>query len=187
MSRVRVAFETSISKADKVIGTISAIGAGVSGMLIIAATLLIVAYIINRQFIGQVWLFVEEWVGLGLVAIAYLSIAYTLRCGGHINVDIVMTRLSAWKRNIVDASVSLVALVVLGYMTERSVSWLVYVWQGHITSTGPMRTPIWGFSITMVLGMVMIDLEMILHLFRTLSAVVRRSGQTDGYLKVGGG
>lgn len=176
--------DKAISKADKIISPISAVGAGISAVLIIAATLLIFAYIINRQFIGQVWLFVEEWIGLALVPIAYLAIAYTLRCGGHINVDIVMVKLSPLKRNIVDVLVSLMALVVLVYMTERSISWLVYVWRNHITSFGPMRTPLWGFSLTMVLGMVMISLEMILHFIRTLVAVLRRSGQTDGYLRV---
>lgn len=176
--------DKAISTADRIIRPISAVGAGVSAILIIAASLLIVAYIINRQFIGQVWLFVEEWVGLALVPIAYLAIAYTLRCGAHINVDIVMVKLSPLKRNIVDVLVSLMGLVVLGYMTERSISWFVYVWKSHILSTGPMRTPVWGFSLTMVLGMVMISLEMILHFFRTLMAVLRRSGQTDGYLRV---
>jgi len=182
----KINVDKAISKIDKVIRTISVAEAGVSGALIVGMTVLIIAYVINRQFIGQIWLFVEEWVGLSLVPIAYLSIAYTLRRGGHINIDIVMVKLSPWKRNIVDALVSLVALVVLGYMTERSISWFIYVWQNHITSFGPMRTPLWGFSFTMVLGMMTISAEMILHLTRTLVAVLRKSGQTDGYLKVSG-
>lgn len=178
--------DKAISKADKVIGTISVVGAGVSGILIIAAGLLIVAYIFNRQFIGQVWLFVEEWIGLALVPVAYFALAYSLRCGAQINVDIGIRKLSPLKRNIVDILVSLIGLVVLSYMTRRSISWLVYVWQSHITTSGPMRTPVWGFSLTMVLGMIMISVEMILHIFRTVVAVIRRSGQTDGYLRIGG-
>ncbi len=171
-----------IDGADRIIHPISVAGAGVSGVLIIAAALLIVAYVINRRFIGQIWLFPEEYVGLALVPVAYLAMAYSLRCGAQINVSIVMSKFSPWKRNIMDLLASLIGLVVLGYMTERSISWFVYVWQRHVTSTGPMRTPLWGFSLTMVLGMVMISLEMILHFFRTLMAVLRKSGQTDGYL-----
>lgn len=182
MSRV----DKIISKTDKVIGTISNIGAGASGILIVAAALLIIAYIINREWIGQVWLFVEEWIGLALVPVTYLALAASLRYGAQINVDIVMRLLPSWRRNIVDVLVSLVGLVVLSYMTERSIVWFLYVWQGDITFPGPMRTPLWGVSLTMVLGMVMISLEMTLHFIRTLVAVVRKSGQTDGYLPVSG-
>lgn len=174
--------DKAISTADKIIGSISLVGAAVSGILIIAAFLLIVVYVINRDFIGQVWLFPEEYIGLTLVPIAYLSMAYSLRRGAQVNMSIIINKFSPWKRNIIDLLASLIGLVVLGYMTERSISWFVYVWQNHITSAGPMRTPVWGFSLTMVLGMVMISLEMILHFFRTLVAVVRRSGKTDGYL-----
>ena len=171
-----------ISRAKKIIRSISLVGAAVSVILFLTAFLLIVAYVINRKFIGQVWLFPEEYIGLSLVPIAYLSMAYSLRCGAQVNMSIILNKFSPWKRNIIDLLASLVGLFVLGYMTERSISWFVYVWQNHIVSTGPMRTPLWGFSLTMILGMVMIDLEMILHFFCTLVAVVRRSGKTDGYL-----
>jgi len=171
-----------ISRAKKIIRSISLVGAAVSVILFLTAFLLIVTYVINRKFIGQVWLFPEEYIGLSLVPIAYLSMAYSLRCGAQVNMSIILNKFSPWKRNIIDLLASLVGLFVLGYMTERSISWFVYVWQNHIVSTGPMRTPLWGFSLTMILGMVMIDLEMILHFFCTLVAVVRRSGKTDGYL-----
>ncbi|HEC96376.1 MAG TPA: TRAP transporter small permease [Euryarchaeota archaeon] len=177
--------DKAISRANKIIRSITLVGAAVSAILLLSAFLLIVAYVINRKFIGQIWLFPEEYIGLTLVPIAYLSMAYSLRCGAQVNMSIILNKFSPWKRNIIDLLASLVALFVLGFMTERSISWFVYVWQNHIASTGPMRTPLWGFSLTMVLGMVMLDLEMMLHLFRTLVAVVRRSGKTDGYLPRG--
>jgi len=145
-----------ISRAKKIIRSISLVGAAVSVILFLAAFLLIVAYVINRKFIGQVWLFPEEYIGLSLVPIAYLSMAYSLRCGAQVNMSIILNKFSPWKRNIIDLLASLVGLFVLGYMTERSISWFVYVWQNHIVSTGPMRTPLWGFSLTMILGNVII-------------------------------
>lgn len=171
-----------INRANKIIRSITLVGAAIAAILIFTAFLIIVTYVINRQFIGQIWLFPEEYIGLLLLPIAYLSMAYSLRFGAQVNMSLILNKFSPWKRNIMDILVTLVGLFVLGFMTERSISWFAYVWQNHIVSTGPMRTPLWGFSLTMILGMVMIDLEMILHFFYTLVVVVRRSGETDGYL-----
>jgi len=118
----KVNVDKAISTADKIICFISLVGAAVSGILLIAACLFIVAYVINRKFIGQVWLFPEEYIGATLVSIAYLSMAYSSRWGAQVNMSIIINKFSSWKKNIIDLLASLAGLVVLGYMTERSIS-----------------------------------------------------------------
>lgn len=182
--RIKDSSRMNIGKIDKVLSKISGAGAVVSGILIATASVLIFAYICNRQFIGQVWLFVEDWSGLSLVAIAYLGMAYTLRRGKHINVDMVVRLASPKVRNILDALISAVALGVLGYMLERSINWFLYTYRDDVRTASAMITPLWIPTVAMVVGMVILNLEMLIHFIRTVTALVRGSGETDGYLKV---
>jgi len=142
-------------KADKIAYYVSTAGAIVSGLIVAFTTIMIFANVINRQFIGQIWLFVEEYTALGMIPMAYLGMAYTLRWNKHIYVDAVITNFSPKTQTIVAILVSLFSLIVLVFMIERSWNWFAYTWSGHILSDGPMRTPLWLFSLSVVIGLIM--------------------------------
>ena len=174
-----------MAKIDDYLSRISGAGVVISGILIAASSLLIFVYILNRQFIGQVWLFVEDWTGLALVAIGYLGMAYTLRKGKHLNVDIFIRHASPRLRNILDVIISIVALCVISYMLERSIDWFIYAYKGNVRTPSAVLTPVWIPSITMIVGVFILQLEMLFHLIRTIIYVIKKSSETDGYLKVG--
>lgn len=174
-----------MTKIDNWLKKISGAGVVFSGTLIAVSSVLICLYIINRQFVGQVWLFVEDWTGLALVSIGYLGMAYTLRQGKHINVDIVIRHASPKVRNIFDMLISIVALGVISYMLERSIDWFLYTYQDDVRTPSAVLTPIWIPTMTMIIGIVILNLEMFFHLIRTVIAVIKQSGETDGYLQIG--
>jgi len=158
-------------KVDKVFYYISTAGAVISGLIVAFTTLMIFANVINRQFIGQIWLFVEEYTALGMIPMAYLGMAYTLRWNKHIYVDAVITRFSSKTQNIVAALVSLFSLIVLGFMIERSWNWFIYTWSGHILSDGPMRTPLWLFSLSVVIGLAMYFADTLFFMINKIMAL----------------
>ncbi len=165
-----------LKKLDKISYNISRIGAVISGVLIALIALMIFCYIINRQFIGYTWLFVEEWAGLSMVPMTYLALAYTLRWNQHIYVDALVGRFSLKTQNIIGFLVSLLSLIILGFIIERSVNWFMYTWIDHIASLGPMRTPLWPITISIVVGSVMYFID---TFFFMVQKVLNLIGRTD--------
>jgi len=149
-----------IAVCDNISYKISKIGAVVSGILVSLITIMIFMYIINRAFIGGVWLFVEEWTALSLIPIAYLGMGYTLRANRHLYIDVLTRKFSTKRKDLVSAIVSVFSLLVLGFMIERSYDWMMYTIHQQIKSTGPMRTPMWIFSCSMFLGFCMYAVDM---------------------------
>lgn len=155
-----------IQRLDAISYFISKASAIFSAFLISLTTVVIFAYVINRSFIGHVWLFVEEWSSMVLVAISYFGMAYTLRHNKHIYVDIIISRLKPKTKNTIEFIIAIFCLIVLGFMIERSINWLSYTIQGNIRSSGPMRTPMWIPTITMVIGLILYFVDMVFYLLK---------------------
>jgi len=165
-----------VKKLDKISYNISRIGAVISGVLIALITLMIFCYIINRQFTGYTWLFVEEWAGLSMVPMAYLALAYTLRWNQHIYVDALVKRFSLKTQNIIGILISLLSLVVLGFIIERSFNWFIYTWVDHIASSGPMRTPLWTITISILVGSVMYFVDTFFFMVQKMLNLIGKTG-----------
>jgi C4-dicarboxylate transporter, DctQ subunit len=159
---------------DKAFYWLSRAAAVIAGTFIALTTVMICAYIINRQFIGQVWLFVEEWTALLLLPISYLGMSYTLRWNRHLRVDILTMRCGPKLRNILTAAACLFSLIVLAFMIERGLDWFWYNWTEDVRSSGAMRTPLWIFSLSMVIGLVMYFIDTVFYFFDTFLVLMGR-------------
>ena len=69
-------FVKVIQKIDNFFNAVSKTCFALAALVIIGVTLLIFASVINRTFIGQVWLFVEDYATLALIPITYLVFGY---------------------------------------------------------------------------------------------------------------
>ncbi len=150
---------------DRVSYHISRAAAVISGILISLVTIMVFAYIVNRAFIGKIWLFVEEWTSLSLVPIAYLGMGYTLRWNRHLFIDVLTRKFNRKKRDTIAIAVTVFSLLVLAFMIERSLDWFAYTINQEIRSTGPMRSPMWIFSGSMFGGLCVYTLDMVFCLF----------------------
>jgi len=159
---------TIVTFLDGIFDDIARACAMIGAVLIIAITLIVTAGVINRQFIGQIWLFVEEWTALVLIPISYLTMGYTLRWNKHIYVDLLVKRFSPRAQHALSAAVSAFSLLVLGFMLERSWNWFHYTLKDAVTSSGPMRTPLWIFSASMFAGLVLFAVDMLFYFLRKL-------------------
>lgn len=166
---------------DRISYWMSKIGAIVSGIMIVLTIVMICAYIVNRQFIGQIWLFVEEWTALALLPISYLGMAYTLRWNRHLRVDVFTSRCGTRTQNILTIIVCIFSLVVMGFMIERGIDWFWYNWADNVRSSGSMRTPLWIFSLPMVLGLIMFFLDTFFYLINSLLSLFGRPERLKFY------
>lgn len=168
-----------LEKLDKAVSFISKLGAFTGALIVLLTTVMIFAYVINRAFIGQVWLFVEEWTALALIPMAYLGMAYTLRRNKHIRVDILVERFSPKVQRILEIFISVIALLVLGFMLERGINWFLYTLQDNIRSSGPMRTPLWIFTLILVIGLALYAIDTIFYIVHKFILLVDDKSNLD--------
>ncbi len=161
-------------KIDAGFDYFSRVCAFISGTLLVGVTLIIFAGVINRAFFGWIWLFIEEWSALTLIPISYLVMGYTLRWNRHLRVDLVVRQFSNRRQNALGIFAAIFSLVCLGFMIQASAEWFFYTLSKHVTSSGPMRTPLWVFSGSILFGLVLFAIDMLMLLVNRVLALVYR-------------
>lgn len=142
-------------------------GGVMAGLFIIAIVVLIMAQIVGRWF-GVIVPSTEDFSGYFLAASSFLALAYTLRSGGHIRVNILIRNLRGRWRS---AQEILVLLIGLGLATFMSV-WLVHMvwesWSFKEMSRGYVSIQLWIPQVPVAVGAVIFNIAMLDELIHTL-------------------
>jgi TRAP-type C4-dicarboxylate transport system permease small subunit len=99
---------------DNIIACLGYAGAAAGAISIISMILIINLNVFLRQFFNKPLFFVEEYSGYFLVVLVYMGLAFTAREGGHINVDIVVRRLSKRTRDGLEIGTLAVSIATMG-------------------------------------------------------------------------
>jgi TRAP-type C4-dicarboxylate transport system permease small subunit len=87
-----------------------------------------------------------------LVAAFFLSVSYTFRQKGHVNVDIFHSRLPPRARNAVTAGTELLAVVFIGIIFWQGVLTTWNAWGDKLVEFGIISWPTWASKIFVPLG-----------------------------------
>ena len=164
--------DNALNKIDKAVDRLSISAATISIIVILFMVLMVTVYVVVR-FAGGQWTFVEEWVGYLLVLMTFFGCAYALRSDGHVSVTVVIRLVPTKVRLWMAAITSLLALVVLVFFVERSISWLSYTWIEETVSSFTTHTPMWIPSMFVTTGMVIFTIAMAMHLVHRVISAVR--------------
>ena len=168
----------------KMIEKASWVGGVISGLSILLMTGLILLEILLRSITGISTLICEEYAAYLLVVFGAMALAYTLGSGGHIRVDLILSKLSPRARLIVDLICTITGFFVVVYLVVQSWGH----WQGSLssgqTSMYYSKTPVWVPQIFIVLGTGLFALQLlsrIAALFRDLGAAAsaKRAAEKD--------
>ena len=170
-----------VKKIDAVAFLISKIALWVCGFLLAGVTIMICAGVFNRLFIHDTWLFVEEWSGLLLIPMSYLAFGYTLRYNKHLKMDLVVKSLSVRKQNFLAIFSAAFSIFCLVFLLDFSYTWLSYTVQRSAVSSGPMQTPLWMFSLSIFLGLVLLAIDMVLFLANRVIFLLTGKGPLHYY------
>ncbi len=171
-------FEEPIKKIDRVVHILSWAAIFLAGATILYQALVQTAYVVARDFFGQEWRFFEEWSEYLLVFIAYFGLAYTFRAGGHIRMDMVVDHLPPRVKKGVDVIVSLLAVLIVGVMAYWSIQRIDYTWTNNVRSVWPSRMPMWIPYLSLPIGLILLDIEVLLHIAKTVRLAV--GGVSEG-------
>lgn len=151
----------AVKAVDTVAFHISKTAGFICGALLVGVVIIICAGVVNRLFIHQSWMFVEEWSGLALIPMSYLSFGYAHRYNKHLKMDLIVKNMSEKWQDIMAIFAAAFSLLCLIYLMGFSYNWFDYCITRDALSSGPMQTPLWMFALSILVGMVILTLDMI--------------------------
>lgn len=162
-----------MAKIDKVLASISSIGAGMGVVAIVIMVVVITVNVVARKTLGWAWLYVEEYSGYLLVLMVYLGLAYALRVGKHIRVELLVRRLSPKVSQYVELVTTLICLVILGYLLVKGIDYFLFSLEWGVKSEWYSESIMWPFHLLVPIGLTMFILGMAEHFIRLVVVVTR--------------
>jgi TRAP-type C4-dicarboxylate transport system permease small subunit len=135
-------------------------GAALSGIAVLLILALVCVEVVMRQGFNRSTMIADEIGGYLNVAVVFLGMAYTLREGGFIRVEILYERLAGSFRRAADLFsivVSLAFTVALGWYLALHVA---YAWQHGTRANSVLQTPEWLPQSVTVLGCILLALQL---------------------------
>lgn len=156
--------QTALSRADRLLFRLEAALNLISGIAIFLLVLLATANVLGR------WLFslpisgYVDWVEQSMAFIAFLGIAYTMRLGGHIRMDIVIGQLRGrllWFAECVSAVLMLLVTLVLIYGSY------LHFWRAYDIgdSSLDINLPTWPAKFVVPFALTVLALRLMLQLW----------------------
>lgn len=147
-----------------------------AGTCLSVMALLILTQIVARWF-GVIIPSTEDFSGFLLAATSFLALAYTLRSGGHIRVNLFIGHLQGPVRTFIEGSVLVVGLALIGYAAWFTTLLAVESYQFEELSQGYIPVPLWIPQVPMALGLLILSIALLDELILLLR------GETPHYLK----
>lgn len=152
-----------------------AAGAILAAICMVLIALLTLAQILGRLF-GVLVLDAGDFAGYAMAGSIFFALAHTLRTGGHIRVNLLLTRLPARVRHAVEVWCLGIALILSGMFAIFSVKMVMDSYAFNDVSTGMVPIPLWIPQLTMALGAILFVIAL-LHEF-----ILVLRGEEPGYV-----
>lgn len=161
-----------IQKIDSFFDMVSKICFALTAIIIIGITVLIFASVINRTFIGSVWLFVEDYATCALIPISYLVFGYVLREDRHLNMDLVFSRCPYKVKIILSLFAGVFTIFVCCFMLSESWSYMIYQLEYNVVSSGAMKITLWPLSCCIFVSLILFLIDLILFVLNRIIQLI---------------
>lgn len=151
---------------DSVVRWISTTFAVCASSIIAVIMLLTTADVIKRYITGSSLPGVTEFSEVFLVAAVFLGLAFAMRIGSHIGVDIVITRLRPRVSRAVQTIGMVIALVVLTWMAIETIGTAAHSIAINEFRYGLIKVPVWPAKILIPVGLSALILECVVFLVK---------------------
>ena len=159
-----------IQRIDGFLNALSKVCFALAAIIIVGITLMIFASVINRTFVGQVWLFVEDYATLALIPITYLVFGYVLREDRHLNMDLLFSRCPYKIKIFLSLFSGVFTLLVCCFMASQAWTYMMYQLDKSVVSSGAMKIILWPFSCCILISVILFMLDLV---FFVLNRVIQ--------------
>ncbi len=174
--------DSLLSRIDRALLFLEARLTLLGGFVIFALVLLAVIHVLSRKFLNAPVPGYVDWTEQFMATFAFLGLSYTQRMGGHIRMDIFVTRLRGRTLWLVEGLTTLLTLVVVTalvygswYHFQRSFDWNAPLWSRD--STIDISLPLWPSKLVVPFAMALLWLRLVIQLWaygRALATGERR-------------
>jgi len=165
---------------DRVVGRLSAAAAAIACVAIVLTTIGITVNAVSRYALNRPILFVDEYAQYLLVATFYLGVAYTMRAGRHVSVDMLVGRLGPGARRPLRIAVSLVGFWAIGLMCWHAWGAFASTTRSGLVSLTPLETPLSLPFLSVAVGMSLFVLEIFVDILKDVVGLERAVGPDPG-------
>jgi TRAP-type C4-dicarboxylate transport system permease small subunit len=120
-----------------------------------------------------------DFAGYFLATASFMALAYTLRAGGHIRVNLVLQRLPERPRWMLELAALALGALMVGYATVYAALLLAESWHYGDMSTGIVAIPLWMPQSAMLIGLLLLTVALLDTLndsWRARHSVIADSG-----------
>ncbi len=153
---------------QKIVFRISKLAAQVSAVMLALMVGHILLEIVLRTVFDTSTFVLDEYIGYGVAAITYLSLAYALEEGSLIRVNILLVRLRGWPRRIVEYFCVIGTLAVIGFVAAYFWRSLSRNWVRGAVSESLAETPLWIPETLVFVGMLLFWIQLFAYFVRLL-------------------
>ena len=145
---------------------ISAIGGIGAAASVFILCLLIMVSVIARYAFNSPFLYVDEIASYLMVSLVFLGLAYTLKEGGHIRVEMIVDRLRHRTRAVLGIMTAIIAMLWAFFLLIGVTGiWLRYL-NGGVRGYGTLQAPLWMPALPLVIGAAFLLLQVLAEIFK---------------------
>lgn len=166
--------DRSRRKVLDVLDWLSDVGGVVSGVMILATTLLIAVSVIMRYVFNAPIEGVDELSGYLLIMIVYMGLGYSFKEGAFIRAGIVYERLQSRLKLVADMLIHLIAIAFLLIVNIYFWQQVGYSFASRTASAGTLHMPLYIPQGIMAIGTSLLTFQALISLLRILARSWKR-------------
>ena len=146
---------------------------GLTALILFLLMMLVVVGVVMRYFLNQPLLIVDEFSGYMLATVTFLGLGYTLRAGGHVSVEVVISRLPRRALSWLDPVTSVIGLLYVSWF-----AWLAYklVLDSYTIGTtypSTLHTPLYIPQSVLPVGLALLGIQIVVEFLRKVKSSPR--------------
>jgi len=168
-----------LAKADAQLFRVESFFNVTSGMLILFLMFLAVFQVVGRKFFNFPIPGYVDWVEMAMAIFCFLSIAYTQKLGGHVRMELFISRFSGRSLWIVEAIGTLIAMWIIAVLALYGWEHFMRAWVIGDSSID-IQIPSWPGKLVVVVAFISLELRLLVQLCGFLRLVVHPNAEPIG-------
>ncbi|MCK0122000.1 MAG: TRAP transporter small permease [Yoonia sp.] len=174
--------DSTLSKIDRQLYKLESAFALISGLAVFCLMLLAVVSVGGRNFLNQPLPGYVDWIQQAMPLIAFMGVSFTQRDGGHIRMDMIVSKLSGRPLYIVELITTLTILILMILLVwgtwahfARSFDFGSPMWSRD--SSMDIALPLWPAKLLAPVAFGVLCLRLMLQVWAYVRAIIRNEEQ----------
>jgi TRAP-type C4-dicarboxylate transport system permease small subunit len=149
-------------------------------LAVLAMCLLVTGAVLVRAVFGWPVVWVPEIVGYMMVVLVFFALGETMLAGGHIRIDLFVSRLPKRLRDLLDLITLTLSTGVAAFFTWHGLGTMLRSYDfGRKDSFGALKTPLYIPQSAVPIGLAILTLVLALLVYRKLRVVLGQGAEAD--------